>query len=433
MKTKAMTGFFVLCLLGGSLSFSAAAAQGAYQGSESSPPEMPEIGRHAGEAELISAAREFAAPPDLITQPKEPAGGFDCSTVVSSQYLESECEALVAFYESTNGANWTDNSGWLLNADLRAWHGLTFKQLTSGDKVVERIDLAYNQLSGSIPAALGSLTNLRILYLFDNQLSGGIPPELGSLTNLVHLYLDNNQLSGGIPAALGNLAKLKNLYLSSNQLSGNIPAELGNLTDLTELHLANNQLSGSIPAGLGSLTNLRNLYLNNNQLSGSIPAELGNMTNLLGLFLYNNQLSGNIPAELGNLTNLLGLYLFNNQLSGSIPAELGALIKLKYLDLSGNQLSGSIPAEIGSLTELRHLNLSHNHLRGNVPASITNLANLCVMGQPPGCSDYDTDFGYNLLNVPQPEPPQSFMYQKDPDWDLTQNNFIKIYLPAILK
>jgi len=81
------------------------------------------------------------------------------------------------------------------------------------------------------------------------------------------------------------------------------------------------------------------------------------------------------------------------------------------------------------------LNLSHNDLRGKVPASITNLTALCVIGKNlPNCASYyDTDFGYNLLNVPQPEPPQSFMYQKDPDWALTQKHLKKIYLPAILK
>lgn len=36
---------------------------------------------------------------------------FDCSTV--TQVPQSECEALVALYDSTDGANWYDSDGWL--------------------------------------------------------------------------------------------------------------------------------------------------------------------------------------------------------------------------------------------------------------------------------------------------------------------------------
>ena len=44
-------------------------------------------------------------------------------------------------------------------------------------------------MSGEIPAALGGLTNLTVLYLPGNQLSGEIPAALGGLTNLTILYL----------------------------------------------------------------------------------------------------------------------------------------------------------------------------------------------------------------------------------------------------
>ena len=36
---------------------------------------------------------------------------FDCSTATGMP--QSECEALVALYESTDGDNWNDNTGWL--------------------------------------------------------------------------------------------------------------------------------------------------------------------------------------------------------------------------------------------------------------------------------------------------------------------------------
>ncbi|MCK5739085.1 T9SS type A sorting domain-containing protein [bacterium] len=198
---------------------------------------------------------------------------------------ETERAALIALYNSTDGDNWTDNSGWKtppLHTDgftipgtEGGWNGVT----VSGDHIIQLL-LHDNNLSGSIPVELGNLSSLNYVDLTSNQLSGNIPAELGGLSGLGSLRLDSNQLSGSIPAGLGNLNNLSRLFLRYNQLSGSIPAELGNLNNLTQLWLTSNQLSGSIPAELGNLNNLARLWLNGNQLSGSIPAELANLTDL---------------------------------------------------------------------------------------------------------------------------------------------------------
>ena len=152
-------------------------------------------------------------------------------------------------------------------------------------------------MSGDDTGCLGQSDQPGDLLLSSNSLSG---PELGNLTdNLDRLWLHENSLSGTIPAALGNLTNLSDLLLSSNSLSGTIPIELGNLTDnLYRLWLHNNSLSGSIPAELGNLTNLRYLHLLGNSLSGTIPIELGNLTNLLSLWLSGNSFSGCVPESL---------------------------------------------------------------------------------------------------------------------------------------
>ena len=92
-----------------------------------------------------------------------------------------------------------------------------------------------------------------MLYLSSNQLTGEIPAELGSLTNVEVLALHNNRLTGEIPAELGNLTNLERLFLTGNQLTGEIPAELGNLTNLERLFLSGNQLVGCIPSGLRNI------------------------------------------------------------------------------------------------------------------------------------------------------------------------------------
>ena len=290
-----------------------------------------------------------------------------------AQVPKVERDALAALYNSTDGVNWIENTGWMKDAGTEClWVGVNCV-----NDSVSTINLQKNSLTGTIPASLGNLTNLQTLALGDNTISGSIPSELGNLTNLTYLSLYKNTLSGGIPGELGNLTNLTTLYLDSNTLSGSIPAELGNLTNLTSLFLYGNTLSGGIPGELGNLTNLTELYLDGNTLSGGIPADLGNLTNLIRLDLARNTLSGSIPTELGNLTNLTALYLDSNTLSGSIPAELGNLTNLTYLSLSQNSLTGIIPSKLGNLALLEGLYLeSDAAYRGSLPDNVKNLPNL---------------------------------------------------------
>ena len=260
-----------------------------------------------------------------------------------SEPLSGDAATLAAFYNATDGPNWSDNTNWLTDAPISDWSGVTASNIvnggTVGECVVRRLYISFDRLSGEIPAELANLAHLQYLNLNGNQLSGMIPIELGKIPNLRSLDLSDNQLSGEIPAELGNLPNLEDLDLSDNQLSGEIPAELGNLPNLEDLDLSDNQLSGEIPAELGNLPNLEDLDLSDNQLGGEIPAELGNLPNLRLLFLQGNQLSGAIPIELGKIPNLSLLFLQGNQLSGAIPIELG---KIPNLSLDGNQLSGRI-------------------------------------------------------------------------------------------
>ena len=176
----------------------------------------------------------------------------------------TEREALVALYNATDGASWTDSMNWLTTADLGEWHGVT----TNTDGEVTQLDLRNNELSGSLPVALGNLRNLTHLYLHRNALSGPIPPDLGLFENLTHLYLHRNALSGEIPTRLGRLSNLLQLYLQGNELSGPIPPEfrLSSLVDL-KLH-SNADLSGPLPdISPTALSNLEELGMQNTDLT----------------------------------------------------------------------------------------------------------------------------------------------------------------------
>jgi Leucine-rich repeat (LRR) protein len=358
---------------------------------------------------------------------------------VKSTCEHPDCGALLALYESTNGPEWRNNTGWRHGAtcndcDPCTWYGITCNEegrvicidldgevgCTSDSHIgigldgelpeeigrlpfLEKLFLRRNRISGSIPASLGELERLRELDLASNRLTGPIPPEVGNLASLEVLVLNWNQLSGEIPGELGQLSQLKRLSIDRCQLSGPIPVELFGLTQLEELSLDGNQLNGPIPPAIANLTALSRLNLGVNQFEGSIPSEIGTLSNLELCDLSRNNLSGLIPVELANLHTLKELSLFRNQLSGPIPAalsQLGNLVKcnlsgnplggnipvefasmesLEDLSVAGAQLSGPIPPELGQLPRLKYLDLNENQLSGELPIEFANLSELEVL------------------------------------------------------
>ena len=376
-------------------------------------------------AEIATLADAFD-PTDYYIPPPSADESADTGSV------EMDRAALVALYNATDGANWSDSENWLSDMPVGEWRGVTADE----DGRVTELRLRRNQLSGTIPPELGSLTNLTDLWLDNNRLNGAILPELGNLSSLIRLSLYSNELSGEIPPELGSLAGLERLFLNDNELSGKLPQEMTKLSALQRLTFYRNstlcapvdgafqtwllgiaQMRGSSCAPEDSPTDravlvglhgdtdganwaddtkwlsdrpLREWYgvttdadgrvtgllLDSNQLSGAIPSELGNLTNLTDLWLDSNQLDGGIPPELGNLTNLTDLILHNNELSGAIPPELGDLTNLRFLFLRSNELSGAIPPELGDLSSLIWLSLDSNELSGPIPPELGNLSTL---------------------------------------------------------
>jgi Leucine-rich repeat (LRR) protein len=202
---------------------------------------------------ILGLVLVLAADPGMTTSghtiPPTAIPPFSCALV--TEIPQSECHALVALYNSTNGPDWGRYGplgGWLITATPCRWYGVACE-----DSHVSELTLVRENLTGPIPPELGNLTNLRVLSLWDNFLSGPIPPELGNLTNLQVLSLDFNHLSGAIPPELGNLVNLRELILGANQLKGTIPPQLANLHALTDLSLSHNALTATEPALLDFL------------------------------------------------------------------------------------------------------------------------------------------------------------------------------------
>lgn len=241
---------------------------------------------------------------------------------ISAQVLEQDSLALVALYDSTNGANW-DNS-WDLSQNVDEWVGI---QVDNGR--VTKIELQKNNLSGTIPPTIGDLSALRVLKLYRNNLYGSIPEQIGNCKKLTALVLYSNQLSGSIPTSIVGLTELLDLFLYKNKLSGTIPNDLGNLTKLTHLSFGVNELSGPIPESIGQLVHVGTLALQDNNFSGEIPQSVGNMTALTKFWAYRNNLTGAIPKAFKNCSNLQEIILSENALDSLPDFSTAQLVKLE--------------------------------------------------------------------------------------------------------
>ena len=165
-----------------------------------------------------------------------------CTEPTSPQ--DEQRRVLETIYHGLGGENWTDDTGWLTDAPLSEWHGVT----VNSEGLVTHLDLTSNGVSGTVPEEISQLTSLVHLLFWDNEITGSIPPGLGALRQLEILDFDWNRMTGSIPPELGRLANLEKLYFAKNRLSGPPPPELGELANLRVLHMdCNAGVAGEIP------------------------------------------------------------------------------------------------------------------------------------------------------------------------------------------
>eukprot|EP00966_Prymnesium_polylepis_P323164 7379378-Prymnesium_polylepis.1 len=116
---------------------------------------------------------------------------------VTQQRHALERAALMDLAESTNVRGWTRNTNWLdPQRSVCDW------DLVGCDEsgFVKLLTLDFNNLTGTLPASLGTLDRLQDLDLEFNSLSGLIPPSLANLSSLVQLGLGGNAFGGPLPA-----------------------------------------------------------------------------------------------------------------------------------------------------------------------------------------------------------------------------------------
>lgn len=240
---------------------------------------------------------------------------------------ESDSLALVALFNETSGNSWVKADNWL-EGPLDTWYGI----VCENDRVTA-INLSANNLVGSLPSELYSLTALQYLYISFNGLEGSLDGTIRNLNQLQVLWASNNMISGTLPDGIGGLDSLKTLYLNNNQFSGTIPDSIGFPDKLENINLSYNAFGGSLPTSLGALLNLKYLTLNNNKLKDSVPDGLTAMVKLRSLKLDNNYFT-----YLPDLTGIPGLDNTSGNSVFTIHANLLDFTDIeRNLSVMGNQ------------------------------------------------------------------------------------------------
>ncbi|MCH94957.1 LRR receptor-like serine/threonine-protein kinase FLS2-like, partial [Trifolium medium] len=202
------------------------------------------------------------------------------------------------------------------------------------------MDLGYNILSGIIPTWFGEgFPFLRILILRSNAFSGELSLEFSKLGSLQVLDLAKNDLSGSIPANLGDLKAIAQVHRKNKYL---VYGDHGNGGHYYEERLEV-YMKDQILTYTKTLSLVTSIDLSDNNFSGNIPNEITKLFGLVVLNLSRNHITGEIPGTMSNLLQLSSLDLSNNQLSGTIPSSLSSLSFLGSLDLANNNLLGVIP------------------------------------------------------------------------------------------
>lgn len=185
----------------------------------------------------------------------------------------------------------------------------------------------------------GELKGAVTLRLSENLTE--FPKEIFDLADTLEvLHLTGNRLSA-LPADLGRLKKLRILFCSDNLFTV-LPEALADCPALEMVGFKANRIATIPPSALNP--NLRWLILTDNCLT-ELPAQIGNCPRMEKLMLAGNNLTS-LPVELSACRNLSLLRISANRLE-RLPQWLLQMPRLAWLAFSSNRFGCAVhPADM---------------------------------------------------------------------------------------
>ena len=200
-------------------------------------------------------------------------------------------DAILSKYDSDFGGTGnidSNNDGYINKDEAAAYTG--------------SISLDGMGISGTMNG-IENFKNIGLLWLANNELTGSIPKEIGTMTSLTGLFLNSNNLSGEVPKELENLGLVSRLYLQSNNFTGVISFDFSKLINLNDFRYHYTMIE------MSDLTGANNL-----SILGVTKATGVNTSNLTGLYMSgskeNNSSIVYVSGTIGfaNWDNVTGYY-----------------------------------------------------------------------------------------------------------------------------
>jgi hypothetical protein len=175
-----------------------------------------------------------------------------CKALDSQQHLSTQsCRQLTSAAPCTPAVGITDDphgfmSSWQPGSKpcgSPQWIGVQCTCNTTTCHITG-IDLGSAGMKGTLSPAIGTLSQLKVLWVNGNRFSGQVPDTVGNLEQMTGWSSRGNQFSGPLPVTIEKLTKLEYLLAQYNFHSGPLPEQLGKLKQLDWINLAFNQFSG---------------------------------------------------------------------------------------------------------------------------------------------------------------------------------------------
>lgn len=252
------------------------------------------------------------------------------------------------------------------------------------------VDLSSKYLTGTIPVPLFA-SGVASGFVFDNNLlTGPIPEGLPALivqsSGLTSVSFDANQLSGTLPPTLGSLSASALLAVGfrNNLLTGTLPSSLGsaNSDRNVALSLSGNHFSGALPSSMCPPSSAAGVAVpvvsngtpqDKTAFSCPLPASCANSSISLHSAAVDSQEAQNSSSSYDSTFRyrypLQPLRDCHNKALADCDLAPCAAVGLTYLNLQGAGLYGTIPPTLVSLTATSTIDLRVNSLTGTLPDS----------------------------------------------------------------
>lgn len=255
--------------------------------------------------------------------------------------------------------------------------------LFTGAPALAELHLSYNRLDGAIPSEIMLATELRDFMARQAGLHGTLPLQMMCMRKLFQLDLAFNQLNGSLPMVITNgWGELYSLNLDSNRMDGPLPVFDEHTPNLRYLRLRDNQFSGSFSVQLSGFKNEQvstsgsGLHIDGNRFSGPAGGR--------GSFLYKVLVDAHSVSTFSATRNQLlcdpvtrqwpdwvfrfGTASFGECTQLARPANTSALVLTQYLDVYGSDFlpSPELRCKVGSAVYPASYVTAHHILCGPI-------------------------------------------------------------------